>query len=151
MTARSSHDERGWTPVTFALIPILFLATAVCHADDAIPFPRLAKGAWSVSTAAVPTEGEKFRTDDRIAACWDPAVTMRADLDKIKNKNCEIDVTSVDKHEVNFTISCPKDKFDVKRFVKLSFPDEHHFHQHESSTFATTDLWGRYVGPCKSE
>ena len=76
---------------------------------------------------------------------------MRGDIEKIKNNKCEIDVTSVGEHEVNFTINCPKAEFDVKRFVKLSFPDEHHFHQHESSTFATTDLWGRYVGPCKSE
>ena len=76
---------------------------------------------------------------------------MREDIEKITNKKCEVNVTSATEHEINFTISCPNDRFDVKRYVKLSFPDEYHFHQHESSTFANTDLWGHYVGACKSE
>jgi hypothetical protein len=129
----------------------LVLTSVSCYAEDTIPFPKFAKGSWSVSTSAVPAKGESFRTDDRVSACWDPVVTMREDIDKIRNNKCEVNVTSTTEHEVNFTISCPRDIFDVKRYVKLSFPDKYHFHQHESSSFAKTDLWGTYVGPCPSE
>lgn len=134
---------------------VLFVGTTFLHlpcpADDTIPFHPLREGEWTIATAGVLNNGERFGTPESTIACILPTRKMREDLDGMKRQGWTVRTTAVGKGSVSFAATFSEKNGAQLVNTTLTAPDDRSFRQVSTMTLGTTELWGRWLGPCKPD
>jgi hypothetical protein len=120
-----------------------------CLAGDTIPFPPLREGEWTIRTAVVLHDGQRSSTPESTIACIRPARKMQEDLDGMKRQGCIPRTTAVGEGSVSYAATCSGKDGEQLVSVSLTAPDDRSFHQVATMRLGTSELWGRWLGPCK--
>lgn len=103
----------------------MLLATAASLAQGQTLQPTLQEGEWTMSTTAVTSGGQTFRTPESAIACMQPTRKMQSDLAGMQKRGCKIVPVSSGDTEVRFMVSCPAVRGEMKMAVTLTVPDPH--------------------------
>ena len=127
------------------------LASFPCLAGDTLRLPTLQEGEWTMSTVAITSDGQTFRTPESAIACMQPTRDMQRDLAHFEKRGCKtVPVSSADT-EVRFTVSCPARRGIEDMNVTLTVPNLSSYRQFIVSPLGTNELKARRLGPCKAE